>query len=139
MDNLTKLQRSYCMSRVRRKDTLPERVLCSALSKQGFRFQKHVRSVPGTPDIVFPRARVAVFVDGGFWHGYRFPTWRSGISPFWRQKIQSNRLRDRRNFARLRRMGWRVIRVWDHQLRKDVGRIVLVIESALATATQAYR
>lgn len=119
-DNLSRTQRSYCMSRVRARDTVPERILRSALHARGLRFRKHVRRLPGTPDVVFPRVRVAVFVDGRFWHGYRLSAWKSTLTPFWRNKIVQNRLRDQRNFARLRRLGWRVVRVWDYQLRTDL-------------------
>lgn len=77
-------------------------------------------SLPGRPDIVFSSARVIVFVDGDFWHGYRYPAWTRRLSPYWHQKIQRNRLRDRRNFAKLRRAGWRVIRVWEHEVKKDL-------------------
>ena len=71
-DNLTPTQRSYCMSRVKGKDTSIERLVRSELHKRGFRFRKHVKTLPGKPDIVFPKAKVAVFVDGDFWHGYDF-------------------------------------------------------------------
>lgn len=127
MDNLTSKQRSLCMSRVKSRDTDLERSVRSALHKSGFRFRKHVRSLPGTPDIVFPRDRFAVFLDGDFWHGFRFPAWHRKVSPFWRRKIAINRARDRRNFARLRRMGWRVLRLWQHQIERDLNACILAI------------
>ena len=123
-DNLTPAQRSYCMSRVRGRDTGLERLVRSALHNRGLRFRKHVRSLPGTPDIVFPRERVAVFLDGDFWHGYRFPLWERELNPFWREKIARNRERDRRNFRRLRRLGWRVIRIWQHASRDDLDGVI---------------
>lgn len=107
------------MSRVRNRDTDLERLVRSELHKRGYRFRKHVKELPGTPDIVFPRAKVAVFVDGDFWHGYRFPAWRYTIKEFWQNKIQINRDRDRRNFRRLRSMGWGVIRVWKHEIKHN--------------------
>lgn len=119
-DNLSPRQRSFCMSRVRGKDTRPERLLRSALHARGLRFRKHVRALPGTPDVVFPGARVVVFVDGRFWHGYRLGAWRSNLDSFWRRKITLNRARDQRNFRRLRRLGWQVVRIWDHELRRDL-------------------
>ena len=91
-DNLTPQQRSYCMSRVRGRDTGLERIVRSALHRQGFRFRKHVSDLPGRPDVVFPRAKVVVFIDGDFWHGYRFPLWERQIPPFWRAKISKNRV-----------------------------------------------
>src|SRR6476469_9829315 len=90
-DNLTPAQRRRCMSSVRTKDTDIEQAVRSALHRRGLRFRKHVRDLPGRPDIVFSRARVAVFVDGDFWHGYDFDTWRGGLSEFWRNKIETNR------------------------------------------------
>lgn len=100
---------------------------------RGYRYRKHLRSLPGTPDVVFPREKVAVFVDGDFWHGYRFPVWRDRVSCFWQQKISGNRARDRRNHARLRGRGWRVVRLWQHQIERDlqscVERVVSAVES----------
>jgi DNA mismatch endonuclease, patch repair protein len=118
-DNLTRDQRSYCMSRVRNRDTDLELSLRSELHRLGFRFRKNVKDLPGSPDIVFPRWRLAVFIDGDFWHGYRFPRWCDSLSEFWREKIEANRRRDRRNHRTLRRMGWIVVRVWQHEIRRD--------------------
>ena len=126
-DNLTPAQRSYCMSRVKGKDTALERAVRSELHMRGLRFRKHVRQLPGKPDIVFARAKVAVFVDGDFWHGYRFPVWESTLSPFWKSKISETRIRDQRNFRRLRRMGWRVVRLWEHRLERDLAGVTEAI------------
>jgi DNA mismatch endonuclease, patch repair protein len=123
-DNLTPTQRSYCMSRVKGRDTGLERIVRSALHRQGLRFKTHVRDLPGRPDIVFSRARVAVFVDGDFWHGYRFPLWQAELTEFWRRKIAGNRARDRRSFSALRRRGWVVIRIWQHDAKRDLDRAV---------------
>lgn len=123
-DNLTPEQRRYCMSRVKGKDTTLEKVVRSELHKRGLRFRKHVKKLPGMPDVVFPKAKVAVFIDGDFWHGYRFPLWRDTLSPFWRVKIGETRKRDQRNFAKLRRMGWQPIRLWQHSVKKDLDGVV---------------
>jgi len=123
-DNLTPEQRSYCMSRVKGKDTSLERKVRSELHKRGLRFRKHVKDLPGKPDIVFSRPKVAVFIDGDFWHGYRFPLWKNVLSPFWQRKIEMNRVRDQKNFKKLRRMGWKVIRVWQHEVEKDLEAVV---------------
>lgn len=131
MDVLTKSQRSYCMSRVKGKDTGLERVVRSALHKRGYRFRKHVRRLPGKPDIVFVKARLVVFLDGDFWHGYRFPQWEKTLAKFWRKKIGETRKRDQRNFAKLRRMGWRVIRIWEHSVKRDLDGVVIKICAAL--------
>lgn len=118
-DNLTPEQRSYCMSRVKGKDTQPERLIRSELHRRGLRFRKHVKELPGKPDVVFSKAKVAVFIDGDFWHGYRFPTWEDKLSDFWKQKIQRNRERDQKNFRKLRNKGWRVIRIWQHEIDRN--------------------
>lgn len=134
VDNLTREQRKRAMSRVKQKDTDLEIVVRSALHKRGYRFRKHVTSLPGKPDIVFPRVKVVVFVDGDFWHGYRLPQWEHKLADFWRQKIARNRERDQKNFRCLRRMGWRVIRIWKHEINEDLDgclrRIISAIDSA---------
>lgn len=135
IDNLTPLQRSYCMSRVKGKDTGLERLVRTALQKQGLKFRKHVKELPGKPDIVFPQARVVVFIDGDFWHGYRFPVWESKLSEFWRRKIRSNRERDRKNFRKLRSRKWRVVRLWQHQIESNLNgcikKIIKCVENRL--------
>jgi DNA mismatch endonuclease (patch repair protein) len=130
-EKLTKQQRSYVMSRIRGKDTTIELILRSALHRMGFRFRKNVKGMAGTPDIVFHRAKLVVFVDGDFWHGYRFPRWRYSLSDFWQQKLQRNRARDRQYHARLRRAGWTVVRVWEHQIHADIDAVVLRISKLL--------
>ncbi len=131
MDNLTVRQRSHCMSRVRNRDTDLESLVRSSLFKKGWRFQKHVSSLPGTPDIVFVRERVAVFIDGDFWHGYRFPVWKDKLSPFWITKIQKNRNRDKKNFSKLRRLGWKVVRAWQHEIKHDLSGTIARVEKLL--------
>jgi DNA mismatch endonuclease (patch repair protein) len=116
---MTPAQRSKLMSCIRSKDTKIEKQIRSLLHRSGFRFRKHVTTLPGKPDIVFPRHRVVVFLDGDFWHGYRCHTWLPKLAPYWRLKIARNRTRDRNNFQRLRRQGWKVIRLWEHQIKRD--------------------
>lgn len=128
MDNLTRAQRSLCMSRVRNANTSLEVLLRRELHRRGFRYALHRRDLAGTPDIVFLAAKVIVFVNGDFWHGFGYSRWGHKLSPFWRKKIELNKRRDRRNVRKLRRLGWRVITIWQHQLERDldgcVGRIV---------------
>ncbi len=119
------------MSQVKGTNTGIERLVRSELHKRGLRFRKHVQGLPGKPDVVFPSARVVVFLDGDFWHGYRFPAWRDSISGSWNEKIGATRLRDQRNFRRLRRQGWRVLRIWEHDIEKDLDGIVNRIVSAV--------
>lgn len=118
-DNLTPEQRSFCMSRIKGKDTGLEMRVRSALHRRGLRFRKHVKDLPGKPDVVFRKARVAVFVDGDFWHGYRFPSWEDKVSDFWKKKINRNRERDAENHRKLRQMEWTVIRLWQHEVEAD--------------------
>ena len=133
-DNLTPEQRSYCMSRIKGKDTRLEVRVRSELHRRGLRFRKHVKGLPGKPDIVFTGAKVVVFIDGDFWHGYRFPFWKHKMSDFWKEKIYKNRERDAETRQLLREMGWKVVRLWQHEIKKDFGasinRIVLTVRGA---------
>lgn len=130
-DNLSPEQRSYCMSRIKGKDTKLEVRVRSELHKRGLRFRKHVKMLPGKPDIVFNTSKVAVFIDGDFWHGYRFSSWKHKVSDFWKEKITKNRKRDQDNFRKLRSMGWKVIRIWQHELEKDFDSCIRKIMSVL--------
>ena len=133
VDNLTAEQRSYCMSRIKSKDTKPELAVRSELHRRGFRFRKHFGELPGKPDIVFTKARVVVFVDGGFWHGYRFSNWQHKVPEFWREKIAKNRKRDIKNHRALRELGWTVVRIWQHELERDFEKSIRKVTSALDT------
>lgn len=133
-DNLTTAQRSYCMSRIKGKDTGLEVNVRSALHKKGLRFRKHVKGLPGRPDIVFSKLKVVVFIDGDFWHGYRFPSWKQKVSHFWIKKISGNRARDQKNRRKHRSMGWTVIRLWQHELEKNFDLSINKITSAVEAA-----
>ena len=130
-DNLTPAQRSYMMSRVRSKNTKPELDIRRRLFARGLRFRIHDRRLAGCPDVVFARARVVVFVDGDFWHGWRFPSWSHKLAPYWREKIARNRHRDACNFRKLRRSGWRVIRIWEHEVEQSAEKCVERILAAV--------
>lgn len=132
-DVLTSTQRSYCMSRIRSKDTKIELTVRSALHKKGFRFRKHKTGLPGKPDIVFGKAKVIVFIDGEFWHGRNFKVLSTRLSPFWKQKIAGNIKRDQRNFRKLRRQGWRVIRIWENQVEASLDSVIKKIELAVTS------
>ena len=132
-DNLTPEQRRYTMSRVRNRDTDLERLIRNEIHRRGYRFKKHVKSLPGSPDLVFSKRMVAVFIDGDFWHGFRFPAWEHKVSDFWKAKILKNRARDQKNFRKLRRMGWTVIRIWQHEIKKDTESCVRRILNAIST------
>ena len=118
---MTPEQRSHAMKRVKLKNGSLEVIVQNELRTLGMPFMCHDKSLPGCPDIVFPNRRVAVFVDGDFWHGWRLPAWEHRLSKFWRDKLYANRARDQRNFRRLRANGWTVIRVWQHELTRGDG------------------
>lgn len=132
-DIMSPEKRSALMAKIKGKNTGPELKLALLLKPTRRRYQTHAPDLPGRPDFVFRRARVAVFVDGDFWHGWRFPAWRLKLSEKWELKIAGNRKRDARNHAKLRRAGWKVIRIWDHQLERDpdlcLGRILDAIRT----------
>ena len=119
------------MSRIRGKDTGPERALATAMAEQGWEWESHARDLPGRPDFVFRAAQVAVFVDGDFWHGWRFSQWKDKLSEKWEAKIESNRRRDSRNYRMLRRAGWKVIRIWEHQIEADIAKGIQRIRNAV--------
>lgn len=111
--------RSRVMSAIRGRDTSPELVVRRYLHAQGLRYRLHVRTLPGRPDIVIRRLRTVIFIHGCFWHqhaGCRYATMPKSNRAFWRAKLLGNVARDRRNSARLRRMGWRVLTIWECDL-----------------------
>ena len=114
------------MSRIRSQDTKPEMLVRRFLHGQGFRFRLHARDLPGKPDLVLPKYRAIVFVEGCFWHGHSCQKGRvPGTNPdFWQAKVAANQARDKRNQRVLRRDGWRVFRVWECQLAKGKTRDV---------------
>jgi len=112
-------KRSALMSQIRGKGTKPELIVADLLAQAGLKCEQHVNDLPGRPDFVLRKARVAIFVDGDFWHGWRFPAWRLKLSEKWERKIAANRLRDARNFRALRRADWTVIRLWEHQIKQS--------------------
>ena len=130
-DIMSPERRSALMARIKGKDTGPERAVAHALRTRGWDFETHARDLPGRPDILFRKSMVAVFVDGDFWHGWRFPVWRDKLSVAWEAKIEVNRRRDARTFRLLRRAGWTVIRVWEHQVKRDIDACVARIEDVL--------
>ena len=114
--------RSYNMSRIRGKDTKPEEITRKFLFSQGFRYRKNVSTLPGKPDIVLPKYKACIFVNGCFWHkheGCKYFVWPKSNAEFWKAKIEGNVNRDQSNQAELKRLGWRVFVIWECSLRKD--------------------
>jgi len=116
---------------IRGKGTGPETTITGLLRRRRLRFETHAKDLPGRPDIVFRKRKIAVFIDGDFWHGWRFPLWEHKLTPKWREKIGKTRARDQRNFRKLRRAGWRVLRIWEHQVERDPEACVKKIVSVL--------
>lgn len=120
-DVMTPEQRSRCMAAIRGKDTKPEMIVRKYLFSRGLRFRVQVRKLPGNPDIALPKYRTVIFVNGCFWHGhegcryYRLP--KSNVE-FWENKIKNNKARDTRNENELKSLGWRVIRVWECDIKR---------------------
>ena len=112
------------MKRVKLKGGPLELLIQQELRKLGMSFLQNYRGLEGTPDIVFLTKRVAIFIDGDFWHGWRLPAWEHKLSEFWRLKLRANRIRDQRNFRRLRAANWTVIRLWEHEIRSDIARCI---------------
>jgi DNA mismatch endonuclease (patch repair protein) len=122
-DSLTPTQRSENMRRIRGQDTKPEIALRSALHRQGFRFRKNDRRLPGKPDIVLPKYRTVVFVNGCFWHrheGCSKATTPKTNTEFWMKKFRENVKRDAAKTAQLRDMDWKVLTVWECEISSDL-------------------
>src|SRR5215204_2685221 len=140
MDFMTSAQRSVAMAAIRSEDTTIERQLRSYLHRSGLRFRKHVRNLPGRPDIVLPKYGCVIFVHGCFWHQHKnckrskLPATRLA---FWSKKIDDNALRDREQIKKLKSQGWRVFIIWECQLKraatqqKLIETLISKIESAL--------
>ena len=133
-DNLSKAQRSYCMSRIKSKNTSQEIKLRKCLWGLGFRYRIK-NNLAGRPDIVFSSKKVVVFIDGCFWHMcpkcFKAP---KSNKRYWLPKLRKNAERDRKNEALLRRGGWTIIRVWEHDLKKNFNKVLKTISAKLRKA-----
>ena len=121
-DNHSKEVRSMNMSHIRSTNSKPEEIVRKYLFSQGFRYRKNVRKLPGCPDIVLPKYRTVIFVNGCFWHKHDCPrfVWPSSNQEYWKPKIQRNVERDINNKMALQELGWNVLVVWECELKKDV-------------------
>ncbi len=122
-DVVDKATRSRMMSGIRAKDTKPELAVRSVLHRAGFRYQLHRRDLPGKPDLVFPKYRMLIFVNGCFWH--RHQNCHLAATPktnakFWAEKLSLNVKRDKRVIAALHRLGWHVLNIWECEVN-DLG------------------
>ena len=121
-DNHTKEVRSRNMSHIRSTNTKPEEKVRKYLFSKGFRYRKNVRGLPGCPDIVLPKYRSVIFVNGCFWHKHDCPrfVWPSSNQEYWIPKITRNVERDAKNQQTLKAMGWQIITVWEYKLIEDL-------------------
>ena len=137
-DNHTKEQRSYNMSKIRSTNSAPEEKVRKYLFSKGFRYRKNVKSLPGCPDIVLPKYKTVIFVNGCFWHMHDCPrfVWPSSNKEYWEPKIRRNVERDKNNIELLQKEGWRVLVVWECELKKKtieerLSRLSLELQSAV--------
>lgn len=125
MDNLTREQRRKNMRNIRSKNTRPEKEVARELRRRKIYFSTHSTAVLGKPDFLFRRKKVAVFIDSDFWHGNpgRFTMPKSNVR-YWKAKIARNMSRDKEVNTALRKTGWKVIRIWEHLIYKDLSKSV---------------
>lgn len=119
MDRLTKKRRSWNMSRIRSRDTKPELIVRSLLHRMGYRFRLHRKDLPGKPDIVLPKYRTVVFVHGCFWHrhkGCKYAYTPKSRIDFWQEKFHENIERDKKRQIELKRLGWKIIVIWECEI-----------------------
>ena len=121
-DNHSKEVRSMNMSHIRSTNSKPEEIVRNYLFAEGFRYRKNVKDLPGCPDIVLPKYKTVIFVNGCFWHKHDCPrfVWPSSNEQYWVPKITGNLERDLKNHQLLKEQGWKVIIVWECELKKNV-------------------
>lgn len=132
VDKISKEMRSKIMARIHSKNTKIEVSLRKALWQKGMRGYRLDYNIPGKPDVAFPRNRVAIFIDGDFWHGYSWFVLKK-VPPrgYWRNKIRGNVRRDKKVSKALAKMGWKVIRIWEHELNDSMLKQGIRIEKEL--------
>lgn len=119
-DIFSKKKRSQIMAAVKGKNTLLEKEVFAFLRMKGVKFEKHCPDILGKPDIVIRKKKKVLFIDSDFWHGWQYPKWKIKLtSNFWIKKIDANRKRDKKVNRLLKKRGWRILRIWEHQIEKD--------------------
>jgi DNA mismatch endonuclease (patch repair protein) len=140
VDIISKEKRSWNMSRIAGKNTKPEVLLRSLLHRQGFRFRLHGKHLPGKPDIVLPRYRAVIFVNGCFWHRHKnckYAYTPKSRQEFWLNKFEATIQRDRKEQEILGNMGWQVLVVWECELKKDSELLISDIHTRLLEHSRA--
>lgn len=134
MAAINEANRGRIMAAIRARNTTPELLIRKLLRSRGLTgYRCHPTGLPGKPDVVFPRWKIAIFVDGAFWHGHPLYV-REHASEYWRQKIRRNTERDWMNQENLRSLGWKTIRFWDFEVEADAIACVRTIEAAVHVA-----
>ena len=121
------------MQKIRSKKTKPEIALKKALRKENIKYRSYIKRLPGNPDIVIPEKKIIIFIDGEFWHGFNWKTKKKKIKvhrEYWIPKIERTIKRDRNNNLQLRKLGWNVLRFWEHEIKKDIKKCIREIKSA---------
>lgn len=120
------------MSNIRSKNTKAEKMVFRELRKKKIYFQKHYKKAKGNPDIALPRKKKAVFIDGDFWHGYQFLKNRKRLpKKYWLKKIEGNIKRDKKNRSVLKKDGWEVLRIWEHEVIRNFNKTIIIIANFL--------
>lgn len=133
-------EKSKQMSRVKNKNTVPELLLRKALWHSGIRYRLNVSKLPGKPDLVIEKRKLVIFVDGDFWHGYEWEIRKLKMKKnldYWIPKIEENMKRDIINTEKLNTMGYTVLRIWEHEIKKDVNTCVLRVLAECSTTQGA--
>ena len=130
MDIFTKEKRSWVMSQIRGKNTTIDLKMVNILKRTRLKFKMYPKMY-GNPDFAHERLRIAIFCDGDFWHGYRYHDKKKPSKKFWRDKIENNMRRDARYTRNLRRDGWSVIRIWEHDIEKNPEKCLNRIDRAI--------
>ena len=131
---VTTPQRSRIMRRIKSTNTTPEITLRKELWSLGYRYRVNYKKLNGNPDIVFIKKRVVIFVDGEFWHGYKWEEKKIKIKnnrDYWIPKIERNMERDKKIYEELTKEGWKVIRFWEHEIKSDIEGCTKKVESLI--------
>lgn len=134
MKEISKMKRSFIMSCIRSKDTKPEKIVRSALFKEGFRFRLHSKKLPGKPDIILPRFKTVIFIHGCFWHQHK--NCKGGKQPqknieYWLPKLLRNEKRDIENESALSNLKWKVFVIWECEIRNNFQEVMSKLVSHL--------
>ena len=136
MDSLSKKKRSWNMSRIHGKNTKPELTVRSLLHRMGYRFRLHRNDLPGKPDIILPKYKTVIFVNGCFWHRHskcKFAYTPKSRAKFWENKFKNTVERDKNNQKDLMKSGWNILVIWECEL-EDTGFVSRIIHAELASA-----